>query len=539
MSNPLLEVSNLHIALPGFADRPYAVRDLSFSLGYGETLCIVGESGSGKSMTAHALMGLLPPPLVIGDGSLRLEGQELVALDEGSFRKLRGGEMGMVFQEPMTSLNPVLTVGRQVKEVLAAHGFSRSGSALERRVVELFEEVGLPDPAALQHSYPHELSGGQRQRVMIAIAIAMNPRLLIADEPTTALDVTTQAQILELLARLQASHGMSMLFITHDLGVVRDIADRILVMRHGELVEQGSADDIFQRPQQQYTQDLLAALPSLEPPAPRPSIIREPILEVKSVSKSFGGHRLFGSKRRVIAADGISLSLSAGETIGIVGESGSGKSTIGKCCVRLLDPDDGEIWLDGVEIARLSNRSLRSQRHKIQMVFQDPFASLNPRQTVGASIEAGPLANGASKSEARARAEENIVRVGLPLSCLGRFPNEFSGGQRQRIGIARALALKPKVLIADEAVSALDVSVQAQILALLRRLRDELQLGLIFVTHDLRVAAQLCDRLIVMERGKVVESGATSEIFANPQHAYTQRLLSAVPGQGRSALRQE
>jgi peptide/nickel transport system ATP-binding protein len=526
---PVLAIDRLTLALPALADRPYAVEDVSLAIGRGETLCVVGESGSGKSMIAHAVMGLLPKAVKPAAGAIHLAGCDLLVLDETGMQDVRGREIGMIFQEPMTSLNPVMRVVDQIVETFEAHRLYGKAGRYER-AVELLTEVGLPDPARLAKAYPHELSGGQRQRVMIAMALALEPKLLIADEPTTALDVTTQAQILNLIDNLRKKHGTAVLFITHDMGVVAEIADRIAVLEKGVLVEEGTADQVLGAPRHPYTQKLLAAVPSLIPAELPPIPDEPPVLTVEGLGKTYRKRSFFGVAREVHAAKDISFTLRRGETLGIVGESGSGKSTVGRCCLRLIEPDQGRIALGDLAISELSHRALRRQRKRIQMVFQDPFASLNPRQTVGRIISDGPVAHGIPREEALAKARELLRLVGLPEQAIDRYPHEFSGGQRQRVGIARALALEPDVLVADEAVSALDVSVQAQILTLIKDVQSRLGLAILFVTHDLRVAAQICDRIAVMQRGKVVEIGPTSAIFAAPQHDYTRQLLAAVPG---------
>ncbi|MGY3691707.1 peptide/nickel transport system ATP-binding protein [Bradyrhizobium sp. USDA 3240] len=529
MTPPLLSIERLTLSLPAYADRTHAIDNVSLSIAPGETVCVVGESGSGKSMLAHAVMGLLPKAVKPAGGSITIEGCDLLSLDERSMRDVRGRKIGMIFQEPMTSLNPIMPIGRQIEETFEAHGLL-DPSHRRARVIELLTEVGLPDPAQIARAYPHELSGGQRQRVMIAMALALEPRLLIADEPTTALDVTTQAQILKLIAELRRKRGTAVLFITHDFGVVADIADRIVVLQQGMLVEQGSADAVLNQPQHQYTQRLIAAVPSLRPPARAAAPTRAPVLVVENLGKTYRKRGLFQSSRTVAAADDISFVLTRGETLGLVGESGSGKSTIGRCCIRLIEPDRGRVLLNGVALSDLKPAELRTQRSRIQMVFQDPYASLNPRQTIGRIIADGPLAHGTRFDEATRRARELLELVGLSAGAIDRYPHEFSGGQRQRIGLARALALEPDVLVADEAVSALDVSVQEQILALIKRVQDQLGLAILFVTHDLRVAAQICDRVIVLQRGRIVESGPTATLFTSPKHQYTQQLLAAIPG---------
>ena len=537
MATPVLAIESLKLALPALADRPYAVEGVSLTIAPGETLCVVGESGSGKSMIAHAVMGLLPKAVKPAGGAIRLGGRDLLALDEEAMQSVRGREAGMIFQEPMTSLNPVMRVVDQIVETFEAHGL-HSQAERRARAVDLLTEVGLPDPARLAKAYPHELSGGQRQRVMIAMALALEPKLLIADEPTTALDVTTQAQILKLIDNLRHKHGTAVLFITHDMGVVAEIADRIAVLEKGVLVEEGPADQVLGAARHPYTQKLLAAVPSLTPPERPPLPDPTPVLSVEGLGKVYRKRSFFGTGREVRAAEDISFTLARGETLGLVGESGSGKSTVGRCCLRLIEPDDGRIALRGqgrdeLILSELGTAALRQHRNRIQMVFQDPFASLNPRQTVGRIISDGPVAHGVARSVALAKARELLEMVGLSANAVDRYPHEFSGGQRQRIGIARALALEPDVLVADEAVSALDVSVQAQILKLIKDIQERLGLAILFVTHDLRVAAQICDRIAVMQRGRIVESGPTAALFAAPQHDYTRQLLAAVPGGGR------
>jgi peptide/nickel transport system ATP-binding protein len=531
-ADPVLAIEGLTLALPPGADRKHAVEELNLTISAGETLCIVGESGSGKSMCAHAVMGLLPGAVKPSAGSVRLAGRELLRLSPAEMRGVRGAEIGMIFQEPMTSLNPVMRIGRQINETFEAHGVL-TGPGRAARVATLLEEVGLPDPVQIARVYPHELSGGQRQRVMIAMALALEPKLLIADEPTTALDVTTQAQILALLDRLRKAHGTAVMFITHDFGVVADIADRIVVMQDGLCVEQGKARDVLRQPAHDYTRRLLAAVPPLAPP-PRAAIIGEaPAISVRNLDKVYRKRSgLFGKAREVAAAKAVSFAIRPGETLGLVGESGSGKSTVARCCLRLIEPDGGTIHVGELALMGLSPRAFRPHRRKIQMVFQDPFASLNPRHTVGRIIAQGPVSHGETTSRAMERARDLLDKVGLPPQAIGRYPHEFSGGQRQRIGIARALALEPDVLIADEPVSALDVSVQAQILDLIRELQGRLGLAILFVTHDLRVAAQLCHRVAVMQKGEIVEIGETAAIFANPSHAYTRQLFAVVPGRG-------
>lgn len=527
----LLSINNLSVALPQDADRPWALRDLSLELHYNEILCVVGESGSGKSMTASAIMGLLPERVRTAEGSIHFEGRDLLSLSEEELRRWRGARIGMIFQDPMTALNPLLRVGDQIAEMFFTHRPRLSKEEVHKRVLRLLEDVQLPDPPTLLRAYPHQLSGGQRQRVMIAMALALEPLVLIADEPTTALDVTTQAQILHLIRQLQQRRGTSVLFITHDFGVVADIADRVAVMRHGQLVEQGPASQVLHAPRHAYTRSLIAAVPPLHPAIPLPAPEQPALLTLKNVNKIFRQTGLFRRRGREVAAvRDVSLTLPQGCTLGIVGESGSGKSTLARCIVRLYQPDSGEIRFGQHDLSRLTPRALREHSRDIQMVFQDPFASLNPRQTVGEIAAKGLLIRGVSRVEALAKVQELFVLVGLDATAIHRYPHEFSGGQRQRIGLARALAVEPKVLVADEPVSALDVSVQAQVLALLAELRERLGLSLIFITHDLRVAAQVCERIIVMKSGEIVEQGLTHQVYQQPQHPYTQQLLSAIPG---------
>ena len=528
--HPVLTVRGLTVRLPDGADRDFAVEDVSFEVGPGEIVCVVGESGSGKSVTAHTVMGLIPrKDLTPVAGEVLLQDIELLTKSETELRSLRGERMAMIFQEPMTALNPVMKVGEQIAEMLEIHS-PMSAQARNERVLEVMKDVSLPEPEKLFHSFPHQLSGGQRQRIMIAMALALEPGLLIADEPTTALDVTTQAQILDLIKDIQRRHGTGVMFITHDFGVVAEIADRVIVMQHGKVVEQGSADEVIGRPQHPYTKMLMASVPSLTPPERAPVDTDRPALSAHRLNKTYGSGGWFKRGREVHAAQNVELVVHRGETLGVVGESGSGKSTVARCIVRLIDPTDGEIMIAGHNIAGLGEKALRPYRRDVQIVFQDPYRSLNPRRTVGQSIVEGPMNFGLSKDEAVARARELMAVVGLSPDALERFPHQFSGGQRQRICIARALAMEPKVLIADEAVSALDVSVQAQVLELLDDVRKRFDLAMLFITHDLRVAAQVCDRIMVMQRGQVVEQGPTAQVYASPSHDYTRSLLAAAPG---------
>jgi len=527
----VLDIRGLTVSLPRDADRLYAIEDISFSVEPGQIVCVVGESGSGKSVTAHTVMGLNPRrELKPVAGEILLYGEDLLKKSQNELRRYRGEKMAMIFQEPMTALNPVMTVGDQIAEMLEIHT-SLSPQQRKDRVREVMTDVNLPDVDKLIDSFPHQLSGGQRQRIMIATALALEPGLLIADEPTTALDVTTQAQILELIQDIQSRHGTGVMFITHDFGVVAEVADKAVVMQHGRIVEQGSAGDVLSNPQHEYTRMLMAAVPSMTPPA-RTSIDenKTPALLVSGLNKIYGGRRLFGKAREVHAAKDVELTIHPGETLGVVGESGSGKSTVARCIVHLVDPSSGEIVIDGVRISDLGQSALRQHRQNIQIVFQDPYRSLNPRRTVGQSIIEGPMNFGLNRADAVGRAQRLMSVVGLSPDSLERFPHQFSGGQRQRICIARALAMQPRVLIADEAVSALDVSVQAQVLDLLDDIRKSFDLAMLFITHDLRVAAQICDRIMVMQDGEVVENGLTASVYQNPQHPYTRALLDAAPG---------
>jgi peptide/nickel transport system ATP-binding protein len=524
----VLDISGLTVRLPAHADRAHAIEDVSLTVRRGEIVCIVGESGSGKSVTAFSIMGLLPKgELAPVAGEIRLDGEDVLKATPARLRRLRGARMAMIFQEPMTALNPVETIGEQIDEVLRIHT-ELSDRERKAKVIEILTAMRLPDPKRLYDAYPHQISGGQRQRIMIAAAMVLDPHLLIADEPTTALDVTTQAQILALIKDLQRRHDTGVLFITHDFGVVADIAHRVVVMQRGCVVEEGPAEEVLKHPRHDYTRMLIAAIPSLDPKPLDPKT--GPItLETVKLCKSYGGG-LWRNDRVVAAAQDVNLHVRRGETLGIVGESGSGKTTVARCVARLIAPSTGAIRVNDIDIAPLRERQLRPYRRRVQVVFQDPYRSLNPRRTVGASIVEGPMNFGLAGGEALRRARSLLALVGLSPDVLDRYPHQFSGGQRQRIAIARALAMEPEILIADEAVSALDVSVQAQVLELLDDVKRRFDLAVLFITHDLRVAAQICDRIMVMEKGIVVEEGATLRVYTAPQHPYTRALLDAAPG---------
>jgi peptide/nickel transport system ATP-binding protein len=529
MSRPILEVRDLTIALPPGGDRARAVEGVSFCVEAHEIVCLVGESGSGKSVIAHAAMGLLPKTLKPVSGEILLQGENILGISEARLRELRCTRMSMIFQEPMTALNPVMRCGEQIDEVLRIHT-SVAPQARRAKVLDVLTQVHLPEPERMLASYPHQLSGGQRQRIMIAIALVLDPVLLIADEPTTALDVTTQAQILLLIKELQRVHGTGVLFITHDFGVVAEIAHRVAVLSSGELVEMNATKELLSSPQHEYTRMLIGSVPSITPrhrgaPADAPVVLR-----TRDLAKTYAASGWLHKRAAVHAAEHVSLEIRRGQTLGLVGESGSGKSTVARCITRLIDPSSGEILLGGEDIATMPAGELRRLRRHIQIVFQDPYRSLNPRRSVGDSVIEGPMNYGVSRAEAMARAKKLMELVRLDANSLDRYPHQFSGGQRQRICIARALAMEPELLVADEAVSALDVSVQAQVLALLDEIRDRLNLAMLFITHDLRVAAQVCDHVAVMSRGRVVEYGPASAVFGNPQHEYTRALFAAAPG---------
>ncbi len=534
MSAALLSVSDLRVSFATQSGSVQAVDGVSFDLLPGEVLAIVGESGSGKSVTAQTVLGLTRSPNAKISGSIQLGEQELLSASERELRAVRGARIGMVFQDPMTSFNPVYTIGWQIAEAIRAHDSDTSGRDARARAVELLDSVGIPGAAQRVDDYPHQFSGGMRQRAMIAMALALDPEVLIADEPTTALDVTVQAQILTLLEQLNRERGLATILITHDLGVVAEVADRVLVMHEGVIVERGDLDQVFYSPADPYTRKLLDAVVRLDTAPPlRARRESAALLEVDDLVKHFPVKRglIFDHEvDRVRAVDGVSLSVRQGETLGLVGESGSGKSTLSRTILQLLAPTSGSVRFEGREIAGLSRREMRPLRRQMQMVFQDPYASLNPRKRIG-QIVGGPLRLQGKASGAELRREVRVLldRVGLAAEHYDRFPHEFSGGQRQRIGIARALALRPQLVIADEPVSALDVSIRAQILDLLSELQSEFGLTYIFVAHDIGVVRHVSDRIAVMYRGKIVEEGPADEVCERPKDAYTRQLLTAVP----------
>ena len=537
----LLEIEGLVTELGGRPEWFRAVDGISLEVRRGETYCLVGESGSGKSVTALSVMGLLPGGRYRHPaGSIRLwTGRdepapvELLAAGEDELARIRGARIGMIFQEPMPSLNPVLSIGEQLDEVLALHHPAMEPAEREARILTALAEVQIPEPARRLRDYPHRLSGGQRQRVMIAMALVCEPELLIADEPTTALDVTVQAGILRLMRELQERRGMGMLFITHDFGVVSRIADTVGVMRRGQLVESGLARELLIRPRHAYTQGLIAALPERLPRAPRPAVSGAPLVELSELAVHFPVRR--GLLRRVVdqfrAVDGVSLTVRPGEVVALVGESGCGKTTLGRALLRLLEPTAGHIALEGRDITTLPRQQMRSLRRRMQVVFQDPGSSLNPRLPILTTLIEPMRVHGigANDEERRQRAAALLARVEMPADSLWRYPHEFSGGQRQRLAIARALVLEPRFLLCDEVTSALDVSVQAGILRLLRSLVDEQRLGMLFITHNMGVVEYLSDRMAVMRAGRIVEAGPTARVLAAPEHEYTRALLAAVP----------
>ncbi len=555
MTPPILSVTKLRTSFYNDGAWTPVIRDISFDIAPRTTVAIVGESGSGKSMTALSIMRLLPGGNSKVEGNITLAGRSLLDLPEREMRNVRGNEIAMIFQEPMTSLNPSLTIGFQIAEALMRHR-NMSLTQAEAEVIRLLDRVRIPSAKSRANDYPHRLSGGMRQRVMIAMALACKPKLLIADEPTTALDVTIQAQILELIRDLQDEDGMAVLFITHDMGVVAEIADRTIVMLRGDVVESGDTADIFANPQHAYTRSLLSAVPKLgsmigktrplrfplvdqqtgiaaEPPEGIDTVeATKPILEVKNLTKYFDIRKgvLRGLAGRVHAVENVSFNIYPGETLALVGESGCGKSTTGRSIVRLTAPTSGSIRLAGDDILNIEKSSFRDMRKRMQMIFQDPYASLNPRMRIGESIAEPMIAHGTeTPKRARERVSELLKSVGMSGDVYDRYPHEFSGGQRQRICIARALSLGPQLIIADEAVSALDVSIKAQVINLMLDLQERLKLAFLFISHDMAVVERISHRVAVMYLGEIVEIGTRASVFGNPQHPYTRRLLSAVP----------
>ncbi len=536
MDEPLLSVENLHVTFRQGAEEVHAVCGISFNIQQGETFALVGESGSGKSVTALSVLRLLPLGGLINQGSAVLNGVDLFKLPESELCKIRGRRIGMIFQDPMSSLNPVMTIGQQIGEVLRLH-FDLNSGDVKSRAVELLRQVGMPRPVQHLDEYPHQFSGGMRQRTMIAIALAGEPDLLIADEPTTALDVTIQAQILELLKRLQQETGMALWLITHDLGIVSTIADRVAVMRKGEIVEAADSGPFFAHPQHPYSQQLFDARPRLESCLGRkPTETLPPLLDVRDFKVYYPIKK--GLLQRVVdhvkAVDGVSFSLPQGQTLALVGESGCGKTTLGKALLNLIASSGGQVYFDGLDVTGSSGEARRKRCGEMQIIFQDPFSSMNPRMVVGDIIEEGirALHPELSEQQRRERSEALLEAVGMTKEARLRYPHEFSGGQRQRICIARALAVNPRLIVCDEPTSALDVSVQQQILKLLKDLREKQGLSYLFISHDLAVVAELADHVAVMRGGKIVEIGPVERVLFSPAQDYTRKLLEAIPGRG-------
>lgn len=523
---PILEIKNLSIELPRGADRRFAVEDVSLTLNRGEILCVVGESGSGKSVMTSAIMNDVPPRLPISQGEVLFDGVDMLKLSNAELNEIRGARISMIYQEPMAALNPAIKIGPQVDEVFALHRPDIASDERKAETLKLLAQMKLPTPPRIYDSYPHQVSGGQCQRIVIAMALACKPDVLIADEPTTALDVTTQAEILRLINDLKEVYDNATIFITHDFGVVADVADRVAVMCWGKLIEEGPKEQILMNPKEPYTQLLVDAMPLLETTrSPDQGRNDSLVVQVQAL------HKVYSSgKKQVHALKDASFVLRAGETLGVVGESGSGKSTLAKTLIRLEEATEGAVVIKEEDFLGLTGEDLVKARKNIQMIFQDPFGSLNPSQSVEFMITRGLYLQGLASSEARQRAIELLEQVGLGQAAMRRKPRNFSGGQRQRIGIARALAMEPDIVIADESVSALDLSVQKQVLRLMNDLQSKYKMAIIFITHDLRVAAQISDYITVMEKGVMVEFGPAEDVFANPKHPYTKKLLEAAPG---------
>lgn len=521
MSSPVVLVRDLTIGLPRGADRAHAVQDAGIEIDAGQILCLVGESGSGKSMLASALIGSLPPGVRHLRGSVTVSGHSMLELPERRLRQIRGNRVALISQEPMSALNPAIPVGKQIEEVFAIHTPRIGRQERTSRMLSLLEEMRLPNATDIACRFPHQLSGGQCQRVAIAMALALEPAVLIADEPTTALDVTTQAEILKLLNELRQRHNQAILFITHDFGVVADIADKVAVMQHGRVVETGSRIDLLEHPQHAYTRQLLAAVPTMTPSRPLRSI-GTPVLRLRNLTK------IYRADQR--AVDDVSIQVADGRTLAIVGESGSGKSTLAKMAVRIIEPTAGTVFVDDINLSSLRGRGLRTSRRLVQLIPQDPHSALNPRTTVERMLIRAGMLGGLGRAAAKAQAARLISLVGLEPDALSRRPHAFSGGQRQRLCIARALAIRPKALIADESVSALDVSVQEKILDLLEAVQRDRNLAIIFITHDLRVAARMADDIAVMQNGRIVECAPARDVLLKPVHPYTAKLIAAAPG---------
>ncbi len=524
MSGALLEVAGLSVDFVVGAETVHAVRDVSFTLKRGEVVALVGESGSGKSVTALSLVGLLPRGARVR-GTALLDGDDLLAMNPAQREAVRGTRIGVVFQDPGSALDPVFTIGSQIEEMLIVHRPGMTRSERRARVIELLEQVEIADPASRLGSYPHQLSGGQAQRVMIAIALACDPEILIADEPTTALDVTVQREVLDVLRRLRDRIGTSIIMITHDMGVVADIADRVVVMRDGRVEESAGVRELFAAPQADYTRRLLAAVPRLGAPERAVPAGETAVLEVDALSVVYGR-----GARAVAAVDDVSLRVGEGEIVALAGESGSGKSTIGRCALGLAPISSGAVRIDGVDLARVRGRRAVAVKRRVGVVFQNSTAALDPRHTIGDSIEEPLRVHGGLRGAVlRSRTAELLDAVGLPSAWHRRYPHELSGGQRQRVAIARAISLRPRLLIADEPTSALDVSVQATVLDLLRDLQRELRFACLFISHDLAVVDELCDRIVVLQRGRVVEEGSRVDVLRRPQHPYTRALIASSP----------